>query len=130
MRSALQSAALIDAWFDTLRTPQREIAEALRALIMAEVPGLEVSIKWGNLVFSHHRAHALAIVVHKDHVNLQVFNGRALAPQFPLLEGTGKGLRHVKLRPGQPLDSAALRTLVRASIDEFDASGPGAQSDA
>jgi hypothetical protein len=130
MRSALQSAALIDAWFDTLREPLREIAEALRALILAEAPGLEVSIKWGNLVFSHRRAHALAIVVNKDHVNLQVFNGRALAPQFPLLEGTGKGLRHVRLRAGQAFDAAALRTLVRASIDELDASGPAAQSDA
>ncbi len=128
MRSALQSAALIEAWFDTLREPQREIAAALRALILDEWPALETAIKWGNLVFSHRRTHVLAIVVHRDHVNLQVFNGRALAPQFPMLEGTGKGLRHVKLRPGQPIDEPALRTLVRASIDELEAAGP-AQSD-
>ena len=123
MRSALQSAALIDAWFDTLSEPQRGLAAALRTLVAAEEPGLEVSIKWGNLVFSRGRTHALAIVVHKDHVNLQVFNGRALATQFPMLEGTGKGLRHVKLRPGQPIDEPALRSLVRASIDEMDAAG-------
>jgi hypothetical protein len=124
VRSALQSAALIDAWFDTLREPQREIAALLRGLILAEEPSLEVSIKWGNLVFSHRRTHALAIVVHKDHVNLQVFNGRALAGQFPMLEGTGKGLRHVKLRPGQPVDVPALRTLVRACLDEMDLPAP------
>jgi hypothetical protein len=32
-----------------------------------------------------------------------------------LLEGTGKFMRHVKLRPGQPVDGAALKRLVRAA---------------
>jgi hypothetical protein len=121
MRSALHSAALIDAWLDTLRSPHREIAEATRALIIDVEPTLEESIKWGNLVFSHRRQHVLALIVHKDHVNLQVFNGRSLAPQFPMLEGVGKGLRHVKLKPSQVQEEAALRSLVRASIDEMEA---------
>jgi DNA repair protein RadA/Sms len=30
----------------------------------------------------------VAVVAHRDHVNLQIFNGAALAPAFPALEGT------------------------------------------
>lgn len=117
MRTILRSAALIGAWFDTLREDQRETAQALRDAVLEAEPALETSVKWGNLVFSHAGSHALAIVVHKDHANLQVFLGARLLERFPMLEGTGKGLRHLKLRYRQPVDAALVEALVRASVE-------------
>lgn len=116
MRTIVRPAALLGAWFDTLREDQRATAHALREAVLAAEPGLEPSIKWGNLVFSRAGAHAFAIVVHKDHANLQVFNGTALRDRFPMLEGTGKGLRHLKLRYDEPVDAALVEVLVRASV--------------
>jgi hypothetical protein len=48
-------------------------------------------------------------------VNVGFFNGAALRDPAGLLEGTGKRMRHVKLKPGIAIDSAALRSLIRAA---------------
>src|SRR6516164_4432879 len=51
----------------------------------------------------------------KAHVNVGFFLGAELADTNGLLEGTGKFMRHVKLRPGQQLDDASLKRLVHAA---------------
>ena len=51
----------------------------------------------------------------KDHVNVGFFFGALLKDPARLLEGTGKRGRHVKLRPGCEVDSAALAQLVDAA---------------
>lgn len=48
----------------------------------------------------------------KDHANVGFFFGALLTDPARLLEGTGKRGRHVKLRPGREIDSAALARLV------------------
>lgn len=50
--------------------------------------------------------------VYTKHVNVGFFNGAALPDPAGLLEGTGKRGRHVKLRPGQDVDAAALAALI------------------
>lgn len=49
------------------------------------------------------------------HVNLGFFRGSTLPDPAGVLEGTGKLGRHVKLRPGEPMNSAALEALVTAA---------------
>jgi uncharacterized protein YdhG (YjbR/CyaY superfamily) len=117
MRSMLQSAALIEAWFDTLLPDQRQLARTLRETLVEAEPTLAQSIKWGNLMFTHGGRHALGIVVHKDHANLQVFNGIALAERFPMLEGTGRGMRHLRLRYRQPVDQELVAALAHACVE-------------
>jgi hypothetical protein len=51
----------------------------------------------------------------RAHVNVGFFRGAELADPDGLLEGTGKFMRHVKLRPGQQVDEEALRNLIRAA---------------
>jgi hypothetical protein len=50
-----------------------------------------------------------------NHVNVGFFFGALLKDPARLLEGTGKRGRHVKLRPGCEVDSAALAQLVDAA---------------
>lgn len=50
--------------------------------------------------------------VFTSHVNVGFFNGAALRDPAGLLEGTGKRMRHVKLRPGSDVDSIALTDLI------------------
>ena len=40
-------------------------------------PGLDCSLKWGQLTY-HHRRNVCALAVHTRHVNLQLWNGAAL----------------------------------------------------
>lgn len=49
------------------------------------------------------------------HVNVGFFHGAELADPSRLLEGTGKYMRHVKLRPERDVDDAALIRLVDAA---------------
>lgn len=120
MRTLVRTAAIVESWFDLLPDGQRAGARELQAAVLQAEPRLVQTVKWGNLVFMYRGSNAIAIVAHRSHANLQFFNGHLLVAQFAQLEGTGKGLRHLKLRHGQPVDRALVSALVRACIDEFD----------
>lgn len=49
------------------------------------------------------------------HVNVGFFQGASLADPAGLLEGTGKYMRHVKLRPGLAVDESSLAALITAA---------------
>ena len=49
------------------------------------------------------------------HVNVGFFRGAELADPDGLLEGSGKFMRHVKLRPGSEVDAAALTKLIETA---------------
>ena len=51
----------------------------------------------------------------EKHVNVGFFHGAMLDDPAELLEGTGKRMRHVKLRPGREINVAALSNLVTAA---------------
>ncbi len=53
--------------------------------------------------------------VFKAHVNVGFFTGALLPDPKSLLEGTGKRMRHVKLRPGEELDQQALGDLIESA---------------
>jgi hypothetical protein len=46
------------------------------------------------------------------HVNVGFFRGAEITDPQLLLEGTGKFMRHVKLRPERPVDAKALKELI------------------
>jgi hypothetical protein len=53
--------------------------------------------------------------VFKSHTNAGFFYGAYLEDPARLLQGTGKNMRHVKLKPGREPDSVALGNLIHAS---------------
>jgi hypothetical protein len=57
--------------------------------------------------------------VFKDHVNVGFFCGAMLPDPAGLLEGTGKYMRHVKLRPGRVIDAKALNALINAAYSKI-----------
>jgi hypothetical protein len=54
--------------------------------------------------------------VFKAHVNVGFFCGAALQDPAGLLEGTGRYMRHVKLRPGSKIESTALKALINEAF--------------
>jgi hypothetical protein len=53
--------------------------------------------------------------VFKSHVNVGFFQGASLPDPERLLQGHGKFMRHVKLRPGTAVNAAALGALIEAA---------------
>jgi len=55
------------------------------------------------------------VALFRAHANVGFFHGAELADPAHLLEGSGKRMRHVKLKPGQPVNAAALGELIDAA---------------
>jgi hypothetical protein len=57
----------------------------------------------------------------KNHVNVGFFRGAEIADPEGLLEGTGKLMRHVKLRPEDDINVTALRKLIETAYTDMKA---------
>src|SRR5215470_16987743 len=55
----------------------------------------------------------------KAHVNVGFFRGAEIADPEGLLEGDGKFMRHVKLRPERDVDAAALMELIETAYTDM-----------
>jgi len=67
----------------------------------------------------------------RAHVNVGFFQGAVLADPASLLEGAGRYMRHVKLRPAHAIDAAALEALIAAAYADIRArSGTTPSADA
>jgi hypothetical protein len=101
-----------------------EIAEQLRDLIIDVYPDV-VEVPWpkqriigygvGPKKMSEHFCY---IAAQRDYVNLGFYYGVELPDPDGLLEGTGKNLRHVKVRNIEQVAQAALRALLHSSLEE------------
>ena len=100
------------------------VLEALRAVVEELHPEAvetasrkEQTVGWGfdGGKGSHWYAYSRAF---RSHVNLGFFHGVRLPDPDRLLEGTGKALRHVKLRDVVAARAPAVRALLLAARDE------------
>jgi hypothetical protein len=57
--------------------------------------------------------------VFTSHVNVGFFQGASLPDPARLLQGNGKFMRHVKLRPGTATDAASLNKLIERAYSDI-----------
>lgn len=60
----------------------------------------------------------LYVLPHTEHVNLGFYRGAHLDDPAKLLEGTGKAMRHVKIRSIDEAEDPAVRALIEAGLAE------------
>jgi hypothetical protein len=89
--------AIAQYWFDVMRERGDDVRELLH-------DGCPVACV-GDAAFAYVNAFRV-------HVNVGFFRGAELEDPAELLEGTGKYMRHVKIRPERGIDATALRKLV------------------
>lgn len=102
----------VDAYITDQPEPLTDLLRELRRLIREEAPEAGESIKWGHPTYEA-RCNICYVSAHSEHVNLGFFRGADLDDPQRLLEGTGKSLRHVKVRPGDPVPEDGIRGLLR-----------------
>jgi hypothetical protein len=98
--------AIARHWFEIMRKSGDEVRELLH-------DGCPVACL-GDAPFGYVNAFTA-------HVNVGFFHGNALSDPAGLLQGTGRFMRHVKLRPGIPTNRAALRRLIDAAYADIKA---------
>ena len=59
----------------------------------------------------------MAIVPHKSHLTLQLFNGSQLPDALGPLEGSGPGSRGLRCKLHQPMDDVRVEMLVSACVN-------------
>lgn len=99
-------------------TPElREVAEGLRRLITATVSDASERAYsgWNNLIYSHEGSDFCYIQPQRRWVNLGFPRGASLSDPSGVLEGTGRSLRHVKIRTPQDIDREEIRALITAA---------------
>jgi len=96
--------AMARRWFAVMRQCGDEVRETLH-------DGCPVAC-FGDVPFA-------SVNVFRSHGNVSFFQGARLRDPARLLEGTGRFMRHVKLRPGTPVDEAALTRLIEAAYADM-----------
>jgi hypothetical protein len=92
--------AIAKKWFEVMRRCGDEVRELLH-------DGCPTACL-GDAPFAY-------VNVFTQHVNVGFFHGASLPDPSRLLQGAGKFMRHVKLKPGTPTNAAALNTLIDAA---------------
>ncbi|OGO04703.1 MAG: hypothetical protein A2Y73_01285 [Chloroflexi bacterium RBG_13_56_8] len=109
----------INAYLARFDAPLRELALAVREVILAADPEFDEAIKWRNPVYEKGGI-VCAIVMYTNHVNLEFFRGIELSDPEGLLEGTGKKGKHVKIESVEDIQPDAFTALIReaAALEE------------
>jgi len=113
--SAVKHDPSIDRWLRAQRNDLRPFVETWFARMRRCGGDVRELMHDGCPTACVHDAAFGYVNAFRDHVNVGFFFGALLEDPARLLEGTGKRGRHVKLRPGRELDSAALARLVEAA---------------
>ena len=98
--------AMAEEWFEVMRQCGDEVRELLH-------DGCPVACL-GDAPFAY-------VNVFTSHVNVGFFHGAALRDPACLLEGSGRRMRHVKLRPGTATHGAALSRLIEEAYADIKA---------
>ena len=96
--------AMAREWFGVMRRSGDEVRELLH-------DGCPVACL-GDAPFGY-------VNVFTGHVNVGFFHGGSLADPARMLQGTGKFMRHVKLRAKASIDGAALGRLIELAYEDI-----------
>ena len=97
---------LVRRWFEVMRNCGDEVRELMH-------DGCATACL-GDIPFFY-------VGVYTAHANVGFFQGASLPDPARLLQGAGKRMRHVKLKPGEPVDEVALKKLIHAAWSDIKA---------
>src|SRR5436853_3877962 len=97
------------------------IERALRATIRAEFPDAVEQVDFGNKVIAFGRSMRIrgllfGIIAHRTWVNLQLADGAGLPDPDGVIEGTGKRIRHIKIRSVEAARSTPVVAAIRGQL--------------
>jgi hypothetical protein len=96
------------------QTPKNQaVLRALRKFVKRVAPQLEESVKWTNGCWLNGKEPVAYAHVEPDHVQFGLFRGAELKDPKKLLVGSGKYVRHIKVRKPSEIDEAAFGALLR-----------------
>jgi hypothetical protein len=110
---------------DSKSGAHRELVDLLTHTILScsESITQTVNVKWGVPTFIY-KGNLCNIVSYKKHVNLHFFNGAHFQDPENLLQGTGKGTRHLSFQSVKDMDIGYIKKLVRLAMTYNEQNSP------
>ena len=107
----------VKEWIEELSPQKKIFATKVREIVFQAEPSMAEAIKWGSLTFMSDGNIAWIInYPHKEYINFGFFRATELSDPKQLFEGSGKGLRHVKIRSEEDIDPKQFATWVKEAI--------------
>lgn len=116
---AFEHDPAIEAWFLGVTDPFRLMVRPWFSQMRACGPDVRELMQDGCPVACVADAPFAYVNAFRAHANVGFYRGAMLPDPAGLLLGSGKRMRHVKLRPGEPLDEAALGALIVAAYRDI-----------
>ncbi len=116
-----EDALAFDRHLDATAPGMAETARALRLAVLLGFPDAVETFDRGDGLLAIGSGRSLrdflfAIIPHKAHVNLQLADGVDLPDAEGRIEGTGKRIRHIKVRSVDDAGSNWVRRVVAAQV--------------
>ena len=118
LTGAVARSPAVEQWLDTRPGELGKMARASFALLRASGSDVRELMHDGCATACVRDAAFAYVGAYKGHVSVGFFHGADLPDPNGLLEGAGKAMRHVKLRPGCAADRSSLQRLVVAAHDD------------
>ncbi len=100
----------IDDYISKQGSPQKEICQNLRKIILKTFPGVKEEMRWGVPAFADGKFYIVAL---KDHVNLG-FSIKGLAKEdIALFDGGGKTMKHIEVDDIKNIDQKRISGLLK-----------------
>lgn len=101
----------VDQYVSKVDPRLRRQFEELRSIVKKALPGAVEAVKWGVPYYTLDGVGVASIADYANHVNLYLMQGAQLSSD--LLEGTGKGMRHVSVKTTAGIREKELTRLLR-----------------
>ncbi len=103
---------VLSEFLERVQLEHHAIIQELDAMIRKAAPDLIPSLKWRNLTY-HSKRNACSLVDHRQYVNLQVWGGAEFEDSNGLLQGTGKGMRHIRFLADAKINHLAVVAIIK-----------------
>jgi hypothetical protein len=110
--------AKIQKFIAALPDAKREVALQVRDLMLTAHPSITEDIKWRQLTFIYGKTNIAFIYTYSgvDYMNLGFMQATSLSDPKGLFEGTGKGMRHIKIKTPKDIPAAQIKKWVKEAI--------------
>jgi hypothetical protein len=113
---ASEARARVESYVRKQRPARQRTINRLRTVVNGAVPGLEERMRWLQVGYLMSKKDVCGIYASSDHVNLSFSRGSTLKDPEGLLEGTGKGIRHIKIFNVEDVGEETIKAYVREAV--------------
>jgi hypothetical protein len=105
-----ETMSKVDDYINQQPSPQKEICQRLKEIILKVLPGIKEEMRWGVPAFADGKFYIVSL---KDHVNLGFATAGLTKEEIALFDGGGKTTKHIQVAELENIDEARIIGLLK-----------------